>query len=236
MVYEQMMKEKMLVLPSLLIKNYKYLGLNETELVMILQFLSFFEDGNRFPTPEQLSAQMTLSPVECMNVIRSLMKNAFLQIETFKDSNGMVCEQYSLNLLFRKLDQWNQQNMLATVQRNIEPEKSIFVLFEEEFGRPLSPIEYETIQQWMDLDRQDPTLIQAALRESVICGKLNFRYIDRILLEWKKNGIKSVDQAKQYSLKFKERTGAFAKPQDAHMQQSSRTQGNLPFYNWLNEA
>ena len=46
-----------------------------------------------------------------------------------------------------------------------------------------------------DQDQHHPNLIQAALREAVMSGKLNFRYIDRILFEWKKNGIKTVDQA-----------------------------------------
>lgn len=241
MFYEQMMKEKMLVLPSFLIKNYKHLSLNETELVMILQLIAFSNEGNRFPTPEQLSAQTTLSPIECMNVIGNLMKNGYLQIETFKDNQNLVYEKYSLNYLFQKLDQWQEriegQGMAATVtQVNNDQKKSIFEQFEEEFSRPLSPIEYETIQQWIDLDLQDPALIQAALRESVISGKLNFRYIDRILLEWKKSGIKTVDQAKQHSLKFRERTGAFAKSPQQSQQSNTAQNGKPPFYNWLNES
>lgn len=31
----------------------------------------------------------------------------------------------------------------------------------------------------------------------------NFRYIDRILFEWKKNGIKTVDQAQNQGRKFR---------------------------------
>ena len=52
-------------------------------------------------------------------------------------------------------------------------------------------------------DQHHPNLIQAALREAVMSGKLNFRYIDRILFEWKKNGIKTVDQAQNQGQKFR---------------------------------
>ena len=41
-------------------------------------------------------------------------------------------------------------------------------------------------------------LIKSALREAVISGKLNFRYIDRILFDWKRNGIKTIEQAKSH--------------------------------------
>ena len=49
---------------------------------------------------------------------------------------------------------------------------------------------------WIDDDHHDPVIIKSALREAVISGKLNFRYIDRILFDWKKNGIKTIEQAK----------------------------------------
>ena len=43
---------------------------------------------------------------------------------------------------------------------------------------------------WEDRDQHHPNLIQAALREAVMSGKLNFRYIDRILFEWKRMVLK----------------------------------------------
>lgn len=39
---------------------------------------------------------------------------------------------------------------------------------------------------WIDQDGQDPVIIKAALREAVMSGALSFRYIDRILIDWKK--------------------------------------------------
>src|SRR5699024_2858116 len=100
-----------------------------------------------------------------------------------------------------------------------------FLLFEQEFGRPLSPFEIETITVWLDEDVIQPALIKAGLRESVLMGKLNFRYIDRILREWQKKGIKYVEEARETS-----------KPYDKKQTQKTNTKKKKYtsiYYNWL---
>ena len=84
-------------------------------------------------------------------------------------------------------------------------EGKLFNLFEQEFGRALSPFEIEMISYWIDDDRFKPALIKAALREAVLLGKLNFRYIDRILAEWKKKGIRSVQESSKVNKIYKEK-------------------------------
>ncbi|WP_379129318.1 DnaD domain protein [Paenibacillus sp. sgz500958] len=81
--------------------------------------------------------------------------------------------------------------------------RSLFSIFEKEFGRPLSPMECETISGWVDQDHYPEELILLALKESVFAGKLHFRYIDRILLEWSRNRVKNAQDVKAYSQKFR---------------------------------
>lgn len=84
-------------------------------------------------------------------------------------------------------------------------EGELYQQFEQEFARPLSPIEAETLSMWLDEDKHSAELISAALREAVVSGKLNFRYIDRILFEWKRNSIKTVEEAKAHSERFRKK-------------------------------
>src|SRR5690606_14247234 len=84
-----------------------------------------------------------------------------------------------------------------------QPDMNLFVLFEKEFGRALSPMEYETIAGWLDKDRYSEALIIAALKESVFAGKVHFRYIDRILLEWARNRVKTPEEAKEYAARYR---------------------------------
>ena len=67
---------------------------------------------------------------------------------------------------------------------------SLFEMFEQEFGRTLSPMEYEIINGWIN-DNFSEELIIEALKEATFNGVSSLRYIDRILLEWKKKNIKT---------------------------------------------
>jgi DNA replication protein len=116
----------------------------------------------------------------------------------------------------------------AEVVQAKEAGESLYTIFEQEFGRPLSPFECETLAMWMD-DDHEPEVIKAALREAVISGKLNFRYIDRILFEWKKNGIKTREQAREQTQKFR------AYQRRDRKIESTPSVNDVPFYNWLEQ-
>jgi DNA replication protein len=109
----------------------------------------------------------------------------------------------------------------------MKEEQDLYTCFEQEFGRPLSPLECETLAIWIDQDHHDPTIIKAALREAVISGKMNFRYIDRILFEWKKQGIETLEQARDYGQRFRK--------QQSSPGQVQRSKKAVPFYNWLEQ-
>ena len=68
--------------------------------------------------------------------------------------------------------------------------KDIYEEFEREFGRTLSPMEYEIISGWIESGISND-LILAALKETVFNGVNNLRYVDKILYEWNKKGIKN---------------------------------------------
>lgn len=69
--------------------------------------------------------------------------------------------------------------------------RSLYQMFESEFGRPLSAIEYQRISQWLEEDKYQPDLIQFALREAVLNQAYSLNYIDRILLSWERKNITS---------------------------------------------
>ncbi len=80
----------------------------------------------------------------------------------------------------------------------------IFSVFEEEFARPITPMERETISQWLDKDKVGETLVMMALREAVFNNKLNFRYIDKILLDWRTNNLRTKEDVKRFQQNNKE--------------------------------
>lgn len=219
---KEWLNEGSVSIPNLLLQYYKHIDLNETECFMLIQIYSFLSKGIHFPTPEQLSERMTLTSEECMQTIQKLIVKKVLLIE---EHQNPYSESYSLAPLWDKLARFIINHEQKKINQKIED--NVFALFEKEFARPLSPIEYETITMWLDQDNHSPELIKAALKEAVLSGKLNFRYIDRILFEWKKNGIKTVEEAHHYGEKFRRHQ------QKPYENKEKKPNVNYPFYNWL---
>lgn len=206
-------------IPGKLLSSYTKLGLNETELVLLLQLMYFFKERNYFPTFAELAEPLTINEKHCSDIVLKLIQKDFVKMEQRENNRGKISEVYSLEPLLHKLyaaEKEEEENSTGT----------IFILFEQEFGRPLSPFEIEMINTWLDEDKISPALIKAALRESVLMGKLNFKYIDRILRGWKKKGIQSVEQARNESRKFHTHQRVNQSPQTSNRDTSI-------YYNWL---
>ncbi|MGN1402467.1 MAG: DnaD domain-containing protein [Bacillus sp. (in: firmicutes)] len=231
MIKNQLMtwlQEGNVTIPSFLFVHYAEMGLNEQELCLLLHLQQFQKEGNSFPTPDEISKRMTMPSLQCMNLVRGLIQKGFLEITENITNEQVLNETYSLMPLQKKMIEHFllKQNEQETEEKQ-EDERSLYTIFEQEFGRPLSPFECETLAMWIDADQHDSQIITAALREAVISGKINFRYIDRILFEWKKNGIRTVEQARAYGEKIR-----------THQRKEKRTPQNqkaaeVPFYNWL---
>lgn len=63
-------------------------------------------------------------------------------------------------------------------------EQDIINTFQHEFGRLLSPMELEIINDWKSQGFENDK-IREALKQSVFNGALSLRYISKILQSWK---------------------------------------------------
>ncbi|MFK4302448.1 DNA replication protein [Paenibacillus sp. RC254] len=217
------MEAGMVQIPYSLLKHYRTLRLTDGEMLLLMQLLAFKQaERNEFPTWEQLQARIGCTANEIGLYFSKLMKEGFLRIDTVEDRNSSVqFERYNLTGLYRKLaecmipertEQSDDDDILFAGKPDVlngiseSPpleERNLFTIFEKEFGRPLSPMEYETITSWVDQDRYLEELILLALKEAVFAGKVHFRYIDRILLEWSRNRVRNAQDAKEYAQRFR---------------------------------
>lgn len=87
----------------------------------------------------------------------------------------------------------NQTKELKTTETTkdiyINACEEIFNKIETEFGRPLSPIELETIGIWIDEDHFSYEIIICALQEAVLNQVWNLKYMNTILQNWSKQHI-----------------------------------------------
>lgn len=177
-----LLKEKPLVIPRILINNYRKLGINDSELIVLVLFMSL--DEKTIYNPEEMAKEINDDKHNIMKIVNSLITKNIVSFEVEK-KNNKAFEYISLDLLYEKLF-----NLLIDRKEDSKIEISVFDTFEKELGRTLSPMEYEQIKEWVN-DGNSEEMITCALKEAVLNGVSNFRYIDSILNEWKKKGYKN---------------------------------------------
>lgn len=217
--------------PQLFFQFYKELTVADDEALIVMQLLSFEAQGIEFPTPNDLANRTHFQVNQISLMLQRLMQKGLLEITQGLDASGKLSEKYSLYPLWSCLVDLQESKLnKQTEVTGQQDAAAIFGQFEQEFGRLLSPIEIETVSMWLDQDGHTPEIIRAALKEAVLAGKLSMRYVDRILFEWKKKNIKSLQQIEKHSEQFRQHT--ITPTLQPPMQQ---TPPKVPFYNWLEE-
>ena len=176
------LKDKPVVIPRILLNNYKKLNISDSELIIIMVLLSF---GDKITyNPEEFAKEINGDKHQVMNIINNLIHKNIISLE-IERVNKKANEYLSLDLLYDKLF-----NLIIDKKEEKEIDISIFDTFEKELGRTLSPMEYGQIQEWITSGNSQE-MITYALREAVLNGVSNLRYIDSILNDWKKKGYKN---------------------------------------------
>ncbi len=191
---KEILKEKKYITGNHLIKEAVKLGLSLDEFLLLLYFEN--ADTNIFDV-DLIKNNMSVSDEMIMNAFNKLMSKNIISFETGKDSEGRIVDGISLNNFYELIEDDIKK------QKTKETEINIFETFESEFGRTLSPSEYEYINKFLEVGFSEE-LILGALKEAVYNGATNMRYIDTVLYEWKKKGYKTVDDVKKNVIKKEE--------------------------------
>lgn len=188
--------------PNLLLKNYTKLGLTEAELVFMLQLLMLGKNAHH--SIQDIAELVGIEENTAKQNLAALMEKGFIIIENVQET-GRVVPHYFLDGLYDKLiDMWACEIAVRTeaassveVHQPVHDKKIgiVFSAIEKEFGRPLTPIENEKIIEWLDPLGYHPDMVLEALKRAVLRGVYNLNYIDRILLDWQKSNIRTVQEA-----------------------------------------
>lgn len=207
---KEIIQNRDIVIPRLLFMNYKALELTEQELILIIYILNTSEIFN----PKQISNDLNITLNNVMELMEDLTSKGIIKLELKKIGN-IRNEYINLDGLYEKLT--------FKILNKEEPEKqsNIYSIFEEEFGRPISAMEVEIISAWIENGTSEET-IKLALKEATYNGVNNLRYIDRIISEWSKKGIKTQEDVEKSRMNFRQKKEA--KPKN-----------DILNYDWLND-
>ncbi|WP_153732244.1 DnaD domain-containing protein [Sporosarcina obsidiansis] len=215
---------------QLFFQHYKQLLISDSDAMVILHIIAFQEAGNYFPTPTDIANRMQQKEKDVTDCLQRLMQKGLFTIEQSTDELKVLHERFSLLPLWNQLvETIETKQMQSQEELNKKAEGEIYSLFEQEFGRFLSPMECETIAMWIDKDGHSAEVIRAALKEAVLAQKMSLRYIDRILFEWKKKNVKTLQDVERQTQSFRPVSVA------VNHQTANTSVKRVPFYNWLEE-
>ena len=189
-----MVKEKLLELISnenhftidkFVLKYAKESKLTLNDLILLIYLLN--GKDNEIFNCKKILEDLDFNEKELFDSISTLKEKKLLSIEMQKNESGILDEVINVKSFYEIMISNLINNNVGDANKN-----DIFDIFESEFGRTLSPMEYDIINNWLE-SKIPKDLIVKALKEAVYNGVGNLRYIDKILYEWNKKGIKSIN-------------------------------------------
>lgn len=180
---KKMYKEKNFLINTLVLKNVRNLKIDIDELLLLLYFINVEESLDLAKIKEYIS----FTDEEILNVYSNLLAKGLIEVKTFKN-NGIFSEKISLDVFYDKL--------ILGAKEDVKSNEDIYSKFENEFGRSLSPMEYETINRWISSGVKEELIVEA-LREAVINNVRNLRYIDKIIYEWTKKTMRPKEESEE---------------------------------------
>ena len=185
-----------LIMPGVIVKNFDKLNIDAHELLLILYFIN--QKDNVTLDVARISKDLNIESATVFDLINKLNEKNYISIE-MKKNNGVIEEFISTELFYNKL------TSLLLDQKKEENDNDIYSIFEQEFGRQLSPTECENIDRWVEKGISEE-LIKEALKEAILSGVRSMRYIDKILFNWSNSGYKTVEDIKRKKDKKDEET------------------------------
>ncbi|HEL2270706.1 DnaD domain-containing protein [Streptococcus suis] len=193
MNYSQQFRQGHLVLPAAILFHYQELFPSADDF-LIWQFFLY----------QNSSAIESLAPSEIAQAIGKTVAQVNQAIENLQDAGLLEFKTISIageiEMIFDALPAFEKLDVLLTPKQAVEivqPENDLKTLvgdFERELGRFLSPFEIEDLQKTIEDDKTSIDLVRAALKEAVFNNKTNWKYIQAILRNWRREGITTVVQ------------------------------------------
>jgi len=129
----------------------------------------------------ELANRTTMSKEECSNILNGLLNKGVITISEEK-INGKMKEVFNLDDFIKQIEEFFESKIrLEKTKENESQTKKNIGLVEETFGRPLTPLELQFVNDWT-ISGEAEENIRKALAKAYSAKKLNIRYVDQCLV------------------------------------------------------
>ncbi|BAM23747.1 DnaD domain-containing protein [Streptococcus intermedius] len=193
MTYLSAYKTGNLVLPNDLLFHFHKIFDNSDDFLVWQFFYLQNTTSIEEISPNQIAESIGKSVSEVNRSMSNLTEKGLLQYKTIV-LNGEIEAVFDALPALERLDEivGSHSTTVQTVPQNVL--KDLVETFQQELGRLLTPFEIEDLTKTIQDDKTNPELVIAALREAVFNGKANWKYIQAILRNWRREGITTVSQ------------------------------------------
>ena len=193
MTYLSAYKTGNLVLPNDLLFHFHKIFDNSDDFLVWQFFYLQNTTSIEEISPNQIAESIGKSVAEVNRSMSNLTEKGLLQYKTIV-LNGEIEAVFDALPALERLDEIvvSHSTTVQTVPQNVL--KDLVETFQQELGRLLTPFEIEDLTKTIQDDKTNPELVIAALREAVFNGKANWKYIQAILRNWRREGITTVSQ------------------------------------------
>ena len=188
-----------------LLKHYREIGISNQELFIYLLIKKDHDLVVPMPEMAELAHQTGYNEQQLFALFHQLIEKKLAEI-TRVTIEGQPVDAYDFTSLYEKLSlvkdtQVETRPELSNTNQPVDStqRQAVFESIEKEFGRTLSPLEMEMISQWLDIDHYSAEMIRLALKETVLNQVYSLKYMDRILINWKKKNLQSAPQIEAYN-------------------------------------
>lgn len=167
--------------------HYQDLGLDNDDLVIFIQINRLQNQGDQ-ATPAGIASVMKVTEKAVSTRIQAFMKKGLVKVQSI----GARQEFFDFAPLYEKLIEGKgaavENHEVSTGQQS---RREVMKILQGEFGRALSPMEMQTVNQWFDQDHFDPNMMTLAIQEAVANNARSLRYVETILINWKRDNLTS---------------------------------------------
>ena len=193
MTYLSAYKTGNLVLPTELLFHFHEIFDNSDDFLVWQFFYLQNTTSLEEISPVQIAESIGKSVAEVNRSMSNLTEKGLLQYKTIA-LNGEIEAVFDALPALERLDKIveNHSSVAQAISQNVL--KDLVETFQQELGRLLTPFEIEDLTKTIQDDKTSPELVTVALREAVFNGKANWKYIQAILRNWRREGITTVAQ------------------------------------------
>ena len=191
--------------------------------VMLVEIDSLDNEKGCYASNKYFSEFFGISSGRVSQVINELIDKGYLIAEYIKEDNQILGRILKIQSppypvkVFRKLNRGYLENDEGGIKyskggylendkdnniiyNNINNNNNIYDFLQKELGRTLSSTEIEKVKEW-----EDNELTRYAVKVAILNGAYTINYIDTIIYNWQKLGIKSVSQAQEETKRHRDK-------------------------------